>query len=123
MQEILELDFELFHFINSSLSNSFFDFLLPILREKITWIPFYLFLAYFLISRFSKKGLIVFLFGCLTVGIADFTSSTLIKQNIKDCVPAMLNNHPTPSSKESIVGVATALPVPMQPTIFHLLCF
>ncbi len=87
MQEILELDFEIFHFINATLSNSVFDFLLPILREKITWIPFYLFLAYFLISRFSKNGLIIFLVGCITVGLADFTSSTLIKKNVKRLRP------------------------------------
>ena len=96
MQEILELDFELFHFINSTLSNSFFDFLLPILREKYTWVPFYLFLLYFLVSKYSKTGLIIFLAGAITVGLADFTSSNLIKQSVKRLRPCNVEQPPHP---------------------------
>ena len=83
MEAILDLDFYFFYLINNGLSNGFFDFLLPILRNKITWIPFYIFLFWFFISKFKKIGLYIFLVAVFTVGIADYMSSSVIKKTVK----------------------------------------
>ncbi len=96
MQEILELDFYFFYLINSGLTNSLFDFLLPILRFKLTWIPFYLFLIWYLVSRYKKIGLIISLAAILTVGFSDYTSSSLIKKSIERERPCNIEQPPYP---------------------------
>lgn len=84
---LYEIDYELFHFINSGCQNFIFDWLLPILREKKTWIPLYLFLFAFLLINFGKKGLYVAMAMALTVGLADITSSHVIKKTVKRLRP------------------------------------
>lgn len=82
------LDITLFHFINYDWSNPFFDILLPIWRERWTWVPLYLFLVVFVLRYFRVRvGLTILLGLALTVGISDFTSSTLIKKNIQRLRP------------------------------------
>ena len=84
MNVLLDFDHNLFYFINSGLQNSFFNFLMPILRNSSTWIPFYLFFILFLIFNFRpRKSTIYTLFILSCVLISDFTSSTLIKKAIK----------------------------------------
>ena len=79
MSELLELDFSIFFFINDELANPFFDWLMPWWRDKKTWIPVYLLLAGFLVFKFKKEGAILLLATILTVGIADLTSSKIMK--------------------------------------------
>lgn len=77
------LDVSLFHWINSTISNPVFDMFLPWCREKWFWAPLYLFLVAFVWhNNGAKKGGIFVLGLVLAVGLADFTSSTLIKKNI-----------------------------------------
>ncbi|MCB0532506.1 MAG: phosphatase PAP2 family protein [Lewinellaceae bacterium] len=82
------LDITLFHYINCDWSNPFFDFLLPIWRERWTWIPLYILLVV-LVFRFfrTRAGLAILLGLILAVGISDFTSSTLIKKNVQRLRP------------------------------------
>ena len=47
IQALLEGDQWLFKVINSSMSNSLFDLLLPWFRERLFWAPFYLFIVAF----------------------------------------------------------------------------
>lgn len=79
MEQILQLDKIIFEFINSDLSNRFFDFALVIVRNKYIWLPLYLFLISFFIFNFKKKGILIILFGFIGTGVADFTSSSIIK--------------------------------------------
>lgn len=87
MTEILQLDEQLFHLINGEWHATWLDAIMPIWRDKKTWIPLYLILTTFALWRFRLKGLWWILALGLTVGIADGTSSHLIKKNVKRVRP------------------------------------
>jgi len=69
------------------MSNPIFDVVLPLLREKWFWAPLYLFVAAFSFLNFGKKGWLIVVGLALAVGLADFTSSTLIKKNVQRLRP------------------------------------
>lgn len=75
-------DFWLIQKINQDWGNSFFDTVLPYLRETRTWIPLYLFLIFFSVLNFGKKGWWWILGVILTAAVADLVSSQLIKQTV-----------------------------------------
>lgn len=81
-EQLLELDKSAFFFINNKLSNPFFDFLMPLLRDAKNWIPFYIFLLIFLPLKHKTKGWFWVLFALLTGACTDLISSHIIKQNI-----------------------------------------
>lgn len=82
MQSLLQWDRQLLKLINAEWSNSFFDSLLPFLRNPPIWLPLYLFLFLFSLINYKKTGWIWALFFIGTVVLSDFVSSDLIKQNI-----------------------------------------
>lgn len=84
---LLFWDAELFHAINTGLSSPVLDTLLPFCREKWAWAPLYLFLLVFLPLNFGKKGWILLLALVCAVGLADMTSSSLIKKNVRRLRP------------------------------------
>ncbi|MGF7082627.1 phosphatase PAP2 family protein [Mucilaginibacter sp. UYCu711] len=90
---LLQLDRHLFHFINHDLSNSFFDVLMPVLRNPSTWIPVYVFIFIFCLWRYKKQGVIIIVLLALCFGVADFGSASVIKstyQRVRPCNdPAM----------------------------------
>lgn len=80
MESLYGTDSALFQWINDGLSNRLFDTLLPWCRERWFWAPFYLFLLVFVLLNEAGKRRRHFLFGLLlTVAVADFTSSKVIK--------------------------------------------
>ena len=79
---ILQFDHWLFTRINRQWTNSFFDHVLPYLRESEIWLPFYLFLLVFITINFGKKGLWWAFSLIMTAIISDLISSSLIKQFI-----------------------------------------
>lgn len=81
-ERVLQLDRDLFFLINSGSSNSFFDLILPYIRNANTWIPFYLFLLIFIPLKHKKKGLFWVLLIAATGAVTDPVSSRLIKENI-----------------------------------------
>jgi undecaprenyl-diphosphatase len=90
MTELLQLDERLFYFVNSEWRNVLFDAVLPVLREKHTWFPLYLFLLVFFILNFRKNGLILILTLALTVGISDVVSSHLVKKTVRRARPCQV---------------------------------
>jgi undecaprenyl-diphosphatase len=82
LEQLIHYDQELFLLINQVFSNPFFDWLMPILRNPYTWAPLYLFLIIFLIRNYKKKGIVMLVFFIMTFGIADSTSSSLIKPEV-----------------------------------------
>ena len=88
-QRALELDFGLFTKINREWTNSFFDHVLPFLRESEIWLPFYLFLLVFALLNYSKQGG----WWCVTLGmtaiISDLISSSIIKPWVGRLRPCM----------------------------------
>ena len=87
LEQLIQFDQNLFFTINHGLSNSFFDWLMPALRNRFFWTPLYLFIIIFLIRNYGKKGWIMILFLGLTFGCTDFISSSLIKPTVQRLRP------------------------------------
>ncbi len=76
---LIHFDQQIFFFINKDLSNSFFDWIMPFLRNKYFWTPLYLFLIVFLARNYGKWGWACLLFIVITFGICDFFSASVVK--------------------------------------------
>ncbi|MBL7808117.1 MAG: phosphatase PAP2 family protein [Saprospiraceae bacterium] len=87
IENLQNLDVQVFQWINSGWANPVFDSILPWCREKWFWMPVYWFIAAFSLLNFGKKGWIIILGFILAAGLADFTSSTLIKKNVQRLRP------------------------------------
>ncbi|MFD2871094.1 phosphatase PAP2 family protein [Mucilaginibacter ximonensis] len=84
---LLQLDRHLFHFINHDLGNGFFDVLMPVLRNRLVWIPLYVFIFVFCLWRYKKSGAMIIVGLALTFGVADFGSATILKSAYKRVRP------------------------------------
>ena len=81
MLELLyNIDNLLFEWINQSIHSLIFDDIMPILRNKKTWIPLYISIAFFLLYRYRLRGFVIILLGIVTIGIADQISSQVLKE-------------------------------------------
>lgn len=87
METIIHIDQLIFKFIHFDMSNSLFDFYLPIFRMKYTWAPIYIFIISYLFFNIKKGVWMTFFVIILTVITADVTSSHLIKKNVKRIRP------------------------------------
>jgi undecaprenyl-diphosphatase len=87
LEQLIQFDQNLFFTINHGLSNSFFDWLMPALRNRFFWTPLYLFIIIFSIRTYGKQGWIMILFLGLTFGCTDFISSSLIKPTVQRLRP------------------------------------
>ncbi len=102
IDSLLNIDQQLFSLINQGLANDLFDWLLPHVRNKYTWIPLYLFLIFVLIRRYGTRSWIYVLFAICTVFVADTISSKLIKKTVERPRPChVVDQHP-----ETIVRVS-----------------
>ena len=77
--QLLQLDRHLFYLINHDLSNPFFDWVMPLMRNPKVWIPLYVLIVGFCIWQYKKQGAILILMLVLSVGFADFTSARIVK--------------------------------------------
>lgn len=90
MDFLVNLDHQIFLFINQALSNDFFDWIMPLLRNKKTWIPFYLIGAGLLFKYKRKRGLLILLLVLAAVGLADGISSHIFKPLFERTRPCLL---------------------------------
>lgn len=79
IETLRHIDYQFFQFINTACANPVADVVCPILRNKATWIPLYLLLAFYIYKHFSTKLLWFILFGALTVLLSDQTASHIVK--------------------------------------------
>ncbi|MEM9545879.1 MAG: phosphatase PAP2 family protein [Bacteroidota bacterium] len=84
---LIEWDYNLFHLLNSVWTNAFFDWLLPVWRDKYFWLPVYVFIILFTSFNYGKKAYWFILFLIVTTGMADMTSSRLVKKTVKRVRP------------------------------------
>jgi membrane-associated phospholipid phosphatase len=82
MEQLLLYDKRLFKLINYYGHNSFFDWLMPWLRNSAMWVPLYIFLLLFAVINYKKTGWWWIIFMACTAILTDFVSSTIIKHNI-----------------------------------------
>ncbi len=82
------VDFALFQLINHHLGNPVFDFALPLFREKWFWAPLYLYILAWAWQHLGSCRALLFVLGvCLSVGTADFTSSSIVKKTVQRLRP------------------------------------
>ncbi len=96
MEELKELDKKLFLLINDGMSNSFFDFLMPWMRDKYFWIPLYIIFIVMMIYYFRKQSWIVIGVTLAVVGVSDFVSSGIFKpffHRLRPCQNPELASH------------------------------
>ena len=79
MEALLQFDFDLFLKIHRGLSNPFFDWLMPLLRNRYFWAPLYLFIIIFSIKEYKKKGILLIAVLLLTFAIGDLVASRIVK--------------------------------------------
>jgi len=80
MEFIQNIDFQIFKFIHFSTKNEFLDIILPYARNKSTWIPFYIFLVYYLRRQFPKTYWKIILIVLISVVASDFLCAKILKQ-------------------------------------------
>lgn len=94
-QLIQPLDEWLLVKINNDWSNTYFDFILPYLRETVFWFPLYLFVFLWVIMKFGIKGWWWVAGILLTAAISDLISSQVVKLLIfrtRPCQDAEVGN-------------------------------
>lgn len=87
MDIIIQCDIWLFKAIHLGLANDFFDHLMPLLRNKYTWIPLYLIFIVYSIRKYKKQSWIVILAAILLVLTADQFSAGLVKEWVQRLRP------------------------------------
>ena len=88
IEGLQQFDLDLFLKIHRGLSNSFFDWLLPLMRNRYFWSPLYLFIIVFCFIEFKKGAWAIIGTLLVTFAMADLTASRLIKpfvQRIRPC--------------------------------------
>jgi membrane-associated phospholipid phosphatase len=87
IEELIKIDHQFFYAINTGCSNAFFDWFMPIMRNKYTWVPLYVFIIAFALKSYKLKGFYFILFFAAAVGIADFGSASILKPLINRTRP------------------------------------
>lgn len=84
-QGILNIDTELFLYLNS-FHNDFWDTIMLLVTRKETWVPFYAIIIYYLVKNYREKSLLILLFLALTI-LASDQISVLIKETVQRLRP------------------------------------
>jgi membrane-associated phospholipid phosphatase len=86
-------DYWFFTKINGEWHTPFLDNLLPLCREAIFWLPFYIFLILFVTINYKRKGWYWVIFFIMIAAVSDFLSSSIIKEyffRIRPCHDILL---------------------------------
>lgn len=95
IESLHQFDVDLFLSIHRGLSNSFFDWLLPLMRNRYFWAPLYLFIIIFCVKQYGKKGWYIIGMLLLTFALGDLLASRLLKNivvRIRPCNEITLTN-------------------------------
>lgn len=87
LEKLTEFDHTLFFAINQGLANPFFDWLMPLLRNRFFWTPLYLFMVIFFVRNYGKKGWLLIIFLGLSFGFSDYFASSIVKPAIERLRP------------------------------------
>lgn len=87
IDQLIELDKQLFTAINSGMSNAFFDVVLPPIRNMYFWAPLYIALCGFFIWKFKKASILVIGLWIITIFAGDRISAGIFKPGFKRIRP------------------------------------
>lgn len=79
---LVQADTDLLIWIHQHLHNDVLDAMIPLFRNKWFWIPVYVFLVAFMLINYRSRGWIWVLIMLFGIGVADTTSSKLIKRSV-----------------------------------------
>lgn len=82
MDFIINIDSQLFYFLNITLANPITDFLMPIVTNQKNWLPIYIFMISFLLIKYKKNGFFILITILLAVGLGDYINSSIIKEMV-----------------------------------------
>ncbi|MEI6311087.1 MAG: phosphatase PAP2 family protein [Bacteroidota bacterium] len=92
LKEIIQLDYQIMHYINIVWTNPLFDLLMPLLRNKWTWLPLYVFILALIFWKNKKNTIQILLLVILAVSLTDYISSTILKEYFERIRPCALND-------------------------------
>jgi undecaprenyl-diphosphatase len=78
MEELSKLDETLFIWLNG-FHTEWMDSVMSVITHRLTWIPFYVVLLIYLYKHIEQKKLVIIASIIVTVGLADFITSGLMK--------------------------------------------
>ena len=85
-------DTELFLWINVGLSNGIFDAVLPLMREKVVWVPLYVFVSALVLFNHSfPRSLYLIIAVLVTMALSDTISSKIIKPTVNRDRPCQVD--------------------------------
>ncbi|SMC58721.1 phosphatase PAP2 family protein [Pedobacter nyackensis] len=79
IESLQQFDVALFLKIHRGMGNPFFDWLLPLMRNRYFWAPLYLFIIIFCFIEYKKKGAYIIGMLLVTFAMGDLIASRLIK--------------------------------------------
>ena len=85
LQKILNLDTELFLFLNS-FHNQFWDYIMLMITRKETWLPFFLVILFLIIKNYRAKSVLIIIMLSLTILMSD-QLSVLLKETFQRLRP------------------------------------
>ncbi len=80
MENLLNIDLSVFHFLNGTIANPVFDFIMPIITRGSNMLPVYILALLILFINGGRKGKIIVVLLVITIIISDQTSSNFLKQ-------------------------------------------
>ncbi len=92
IQTLNDIEYDWFLWLNS-FHSSIFDELMSIITYRLTWLPLYAFLIYFLFKTYGKSFWQNLIFIILSVGLSDRITSVFIKpyfQRLRPCHDTMI---------------------------------
>ena len=95
IESIQQFDVELFLKIHRGLSNGFFDWLMPLMRNRFFWSPLYLFIVVFCIKQYRKQGYYIIGMILFTFAMGDLIASRVVKplvSRVRPCNDLSLTN-------------------------------
>jgi membrane-associated phospholipid phosphatase len=93
--QLESIDKQIFLWINQQSTNSFFDAIMPFMRNSTNWIPLYVLMILLAIKQEQKKVWLWLLFALTTIFVTDQVSSHIIKpliQRIRPCADPNFKN-------------------------------
>ena len=80
LERLILLDHQWFEYFNGVLTHPFLDWIMPLWTQAGLWLPLYVFVGVFILLNYPlKQGGQILLCIILAAGIADFTSSFILK--------------------------------------------